>query len=274
MGRRVAAPQTVDPGGAGMSAPMSASGGVPGRRVSPEMLRGLLDAATVGAAAAAFAHDANNRLTVLLTGLDLLAAPGSDEQTHAAALRLVTGAAHQLADEVQALLAASHARRTPPERVQIAAAVGHVVDALEALVLAEGPLSFELDVPPGLATEADPGRLELALVHGLRFAYRCGAQGISLRAQALQVPERDPARPWLRRGGYCELRLTMHGASLRDPGLSSETATGDEPPGPEDHAAPEFAAVAAIVQSLRGVARARRLDPATCVLELHLPLMS
>jgi hypothetical protein len=234
---------------------------VPDRPVSQDLLRGVLDAATIGNLAASFAHDANNRLTVLLASLDLLGTSDAAVADRESALRLAEGAANQLADEVRALLAASRLQRQSRQRVVIAEAMSRVIDLLDGV--ADPWVMIACDLPQDLATEAEPGRLELALLHGLRLAQLCGATTVSVTARAFELPDRDPARPWLRRGRHCEIGYRLQGGAL--PATDLEPASATHPAGLE------WAAVEEIVRSLRGAARATTLDPAASVLQLFVP---
>lgn len=241
----------------------------PARPVPRDLLRGVLDAATIGNLAASFAHDANNRLTVLMASLDLLGTSDSAVADRDSALRLAQEAANQLADEVRALLAASRVHRLPRQRVVIAAAMARVVDALDAL--ADRSVTIARDLPPELATEAEPGRLELALLHALRLAQLCGATGIAVTARAFELPDRDPARPWLRKGRHCEIHCLLQGGTLPAPVLPVEPVANLEPGLLTHPAALEFAAVEEIVRTLRGVARATTPSPTASLLQLFVP---
>jgi hypothetical protein len=242
---------------------------VPGRPVPQDLLRGVLEAATIGNLAASFAHDANNRLTVLMASLDLLGTTDSALADRESALRLAQGAANQLADEVRALLAASRVHRQARQRVVIAEAMARVVDALDAV--ADRWITIACDLPPGLATEAEPGRLELALLHALRVAHLCGATMVTVTAGAFELPDRDPARPWLRKGRHCEIRYRLQGGALSAPVLPVEPAPGLDPASSLHPAGLELAAVEEIVRSLRGAARATTLGPTASLLQLFVP---
>src|SRR5512144_959412 len=102
--------------------PESSAVGDEVRRDSAEwrdMLRHLQDPAAIGTLMAMFAHAANNRLTVILSCLDVLGATGLAATDAQAALELARGASTELTRELAALQAAMHRHEPEPGRVEL-----------------------------------------------------------------------------------------------------------------------------------------------------------
>jgi hypothetical protein len=240
-------------------------------RLLREALKSTASAASLGTLLTSFAHAGNNRLTVILSCLDVIEAAGLDDEDQRTAVRLALGGARQLADDLAALLTGGRrdTRGREPRDVTTALSDGCELHAL----LGERPLPVSIAVAPGLAVECEPGRLELAVLRLCVLAQRCHAAAVDVRGAELDLQSRDPRWPALRPGRDCKLEFRFNGATL--PQLLLET-----PPEPghvvgrlREPQGLEFAAVEAFAAALRGVASARASgSPVATVVDLVLPI--
>lgn len=240
-------------------------------RLLLETLHGIADTAALGSLLRSFAHAGNNRLTVILACLDVLETTGLADEDQRAAVRLALGGARQLADDL-ALLQAAGRRDTRERQPRSVAAALSQTQRLQDLLGGERPLSMSFETPPDLTVECEHGRLELALLRLCLFARRREATALHVRGLELELVERDPRRPSLRPGRYCQLEFRFDGATLpavlcealAEPGHVSCRLR--EPDGLE------FAAVEAFAAQQRGLARASIDGTTAPVVELILPI--
>lgn len=220
-------------------------------QVLRDALHDLLDAAGVGSLLASVAHAGNNRLTVILSCLDLLAGADVGDEDRRSAIALATGAAQQLADEFGSLLAGARRNAPPLEPVDLEWALRRVV-VLDSF-LHGGSVVTAYEAAPGLEVDVERERLVATLLRLCTLARRRGARSIRIGAATLDVGARTADRPSLRKGRYCRIEFEVVGAESL--GESDEL---------------EYAAVEAFVAALRGhVATTPGLG--STVIELCLP---
>ena len=234
-----------------------------------DMLRHLQDPAAIGALMAMFAHAANNRLTVILSCLDVLGAEGPAGPDAQAALELARGASIDLTRELAALQAAMH--RSEPERVRV-----ELLDAARAgarwfRVLGGGTVTVEVDVPRGLQVLAEPGVVPLAVLRLLGLAQRCEASAVCIQGDMVEFASRPRARSALRPGRYACLQFACSHMRLTPPLLDTRAGAGHGLDRLHDPHGLEFAAVEATAAGLRGHLLAEA-TPDGDRLELCLPL--
>ena len=215
-----------------------------------DVLRGALDSAAVGSLVTSLVHSGNNRLTVILSCLDLLDGADVSAEDVRAAIALATGAAQQLATDFSTLLTGVRRRAPQPATVELAPAVQSAI-RLDAFLHDSG-LQAVSDVPAGLAVEVERGRLEAALLRLWVFGRRRGARAIRVGGRPLEVEARTAARPALRKGRYCCLEVDLVGASLPDLLVHETAEPGHVVERLGDPDGLEYAAVEAFVGSLRG----------------------
>src|SRR4051794_38935808 len=87
-----------------------------------DALRHLHEPAAIGALMTLFAHAANNRLTVILSCLDVLGSPGVPDADLREALELARGASEALTADLADLQAANRRSGVVVERVNLAQA--------------------------------------------------------------------------------------------------------------------------------------------------------
>jgi hypothetical protein len=243
------------------------------QRLLHEALGATYHAAAVGSLLTSFAHAGNNRLTVILSCLEVLEAAGPGDDDQRAAVRLALEATHKLADDLGALLAGGRGDQRGRERLLVHAAARRALLVRQAFG-ERTSLPVTLDVPDDLAVDVEPGSLETAVLRLCRFAERRGATALAVRGAAVTIQPRDPLRTALRAGHYCRLEFGLEGAGSLPRALL-------EPPAEPGHVATrlrepdglEVAAVEAFAWSLRGLARAAHPAESDrpCV-ELYLPL--
>jgi two-component system NtrC family sensor kinase len=133
------------------------------REQAEEALRQGQKMEVVGQLTGGVAHDFNNLLTVIVGNLDLLEIRLGDERLarYVAAARHAAERGEQLTKQ---LLAFSRRQPLHPERIELAARVGQMVDLIERSL--RGDIVVEATLEPGLwDVEVDPGQLELALLN-------------------------------------------------------------------------------------------------------------
>jgi hypothetical protein len=232
-------------------------------------LRTTLDAAAMGALTASVAHAGNNRLTVILSCLDLLHTGNVDADDLRLALDLATGAAQQLATDFGRLLANTRRPTMQPEAVDLRLALAGA-QRLDAL-LHETAMSVDAQVPAELWVDLDRDALVAALLRVLLLARRGGASAVRASGDDLDIPARTAA---LRKGRYCRLSFELVEARLPralrtvvEPGHVVERL--DEPLGLQ------LAALEAYVSASRGqVLLSESTDADSTRVELYLPASS
>jgi hypothetical protein len=172
-------------------------------------LHAMLDSAAIGALTASVAHTGNNRLTVILSCLDLLHAGNVDPDDLRLALDLATAAAQQLATDFGRLLANVRRPTTQPAPVDLCQVLA-VAQRLDAL-LHETPLPVEIDVPEGLLVDLEGDVLVGALLRVLLLARRSGAAAVHGSGEDFSVTARTGT---LRKGRYCRLTMDLVAARL------------------------------------------------------------
>lgn len=234
-----------------------------------DALEGTLGPAAIGTLAAAFAHSSNNRLTVMLAGLDLLTAGTPGQEDFDSAITLATGASRELADEMAALLAGARRQAEPPVPVDLReAALG--ARRLDGL-LAAAPTPVTIEVPAGLTVRAEPPRLTFALLMLLSLGRRFGVATTHIAATAVEVAQRSSQRPGLRPGSYCRVEVRFEGASLPEHFTRPLSGPGRVVERLYAEGGPEFAAVEAFALASRGHVEVRNHESALAVVELFLP---
>jgi hypothetical protein len=233
-------------------------------------LRATLDTAAIGSLTASVAHSGNNRLTVILSSLDLVQAGNVDQEDLRRALDLATEAVQQLAADFARLLATVRgpAIRDGSADLGQAFAGARRLDAL----LHDTALAVDVDVPAGLFVDLTREALVAALLRVLLLARRCGARGVQVSGGAVDVPARTVGPPALRRGRHCRLTLDLAGARLPPALRTGPVEAGhvverlDEPLGLH------LAALEACVNSARGQVVVREAPDADATrVELYLP---
>ncbi len=189
-----------------------------------EALRHSLHYATVGTLLAGVVHAANNRLTVVLSCLDVIQAPRLPDEDRRAAVELAQDAARQLADELGILNEAARSRRDPERR----SALGPCLDSALRLAgqLADLTVASDVSGLGRLQVACDPGTLGSVLLRALLFAQQGGATRCEISGAVSVLEARDPAWPGLRAGSYARLEVLMRGASLADPLYEAGAAGG------------------------------------------------
>lgn len=238
-------------------------------RVLLETLRGVADTAALGSLLRSFAHAGNNRLTVILACLDLLDSAQLPDEDHQAAVRLALGSARQLADDLGLLQAAGRRDAREPRPQDVAAALEQA-RLLQLLLGGRHPFRMSYEAAPGMTVECEDGRLELALLRLCLFARRREASALHVRATEVELKARDPSRPSLRPGRYCQLEFKIEGATLPAALCEALADPNHVACRLRDADGLEFAAVEAFAAGQRGVARTITVDP-TPVVELVLP---
>lgn len=230
-------------------------------------LRTTLDAAAMGALTASVAHAGNNRLTVILSCLDLLHAGNVDGEDLRLALDLATGAAQQLATDFGRLLANVSRPTGQSGTVDLAQGLAGA-QRLDAL-LHETALPVDHHVPAGLLVDLERDALVAALLRVLLLARRCGATAVHARGDDVEIATRTPA---LRKGRYCRLTLDLLQARLPAALRTSPVEPGhvvarlDEPLGLQ------LAALEAYVGTVRGLVMVSEAPDADATrVELYLP---
>jgi hypothetical protein len=220
------------------------------RDLASHVLAAQQDFAAVGSLTALVAHGANNRLTVILSCLDVIGSAGLHDQDSREALELANGAARRLADDMTALLAG--VRRQSPQvcLVPLAEAVGTACDVFRRLPGAA--LEIAVTVPSCLEVPADPDRLVAALLRLLSFGRRRHATAIAVNGWTIDVKTRAAERPALREGRYCCLEFELVGASLTETLLRTHPEPGHVLERLLDADGLELAAVESFVAAQRG----------------------
>ena len=172
-------------------------------------LRTTLDAAAMGALTASVAHAGNNRLTVILSCLDLLHAGNVDAEDLRLALDLATSAAQQLATDFGRLLANVRRPTTAPHTLDLGDALAGA-QRLDAL-LHETTLTVEIEVPGRLLVDLDGDVLVAALLRVLLLARASGAAAVHVSGDDLDVKTRTAT---LRKGRYSRLSIDLVGVRL------------------------------------------------------------
>ena len=215
-----------------------------------EAMRNALDGAAIGSLTASVVHAGNNRLTVILSCLDLLHAADIDDEDLRLAIKLSTGAAQQLAADFGRLMTGVREQSTRAEACDLQQAV-HVASRLDAFLHGAG-LECDVEVPTGLEARVERERLVSALLHVFLLARRHAVRSLRIRGASLDVAARTSAQPALSKGRHCRLVFELVGARLpealrrvtAEPGHVVERL--DEPHGLQ------LATVEAFVHGVRG----------------------
>ena len=232
-----------------------------------DALRDLLDGAAVGSLLATVAHAGNNRLTVILSCLDLLAGADIADEDLRSAIALATGAAQQLANEFRALLEGERRGTRPAQAIGLGRTLRRVA-TLDAFLHGDDSIVVTGEVPQGLDVDAERERLVSTLLRLCTIARRRGARSIRIGAGALEVEARGADRPGLRKGRYCRLELEIVGVAW--PGLRASAEPGRVGAHLGKADGLELAAAEAFVAALRGH-MATRAGIGSTVIELCLP---
>jgi hypothetical protein len=233
-----------------------------------DMLRHLQDPAAIGALMAMFAHAANNRLTVILSCLDVLGSEGLAATDARAALELAHGASTDLTRELAALQAAMHRNEPERSRIELRDATRAGVRWHETLGAA---IAVEVDVPVGLQVVAEPGVPSLAVLRLLALAQRCEASAVRIHGDMIEFTSRPRDRSALRPGRYARLQFTCSHMRLTPSLLDTRVGPGQGLDRLHDPHGLEFAAVEASAAALRGQLLAHS-TPDGDRFELYLPL--
>ena len=232
-----------------------------------DALRDLLDGAAVGSLLATVAHAGNNRLTVILSCLDLLAGADIADEDLRSAIALATGAAQQLANEFRALLEGERRGTRPAQAIGLGRTLRRVA-TLDAFLHGDDSIVVTGEVPQGLDVDAERERLVSTLLRLCTIARRRGARSIRIGAGALEVEARGADRPGLRKGRYCRLELEIVGVAW--PGVRASAEPGRVVAHLGEADGLELAAAEAFVAALRGH-MATRAGIGSTVIELCLP---
>jgi two-component system cell cycle sensor histidine kinase/response regulator CckA len=227
------------------------------------------DIAAVGSLTAAFAHGANNRLTVILSSLDVIEAAGLANDDARTAATLANGAALRLADDMRSMLAGARRHLLQPRIVELHDAVASARQLFRQLP--GGVLQVVADVPTGLTVRADPERLANALLQLLSFAQRRGASAVNLTGAHRQVEVRGAERTLLRKGSYICLDVEMVRGTLSERLVQTSPEPGHVLDRLLDPDGLELAAVEAFATALRGQLVAQRWSTADPRVQLYLP---
>lgn len=249
----------------------SATAGARNLQLLRQALAAQQDIAAVGSLAASFAHGANNRLTVILTSLDVVETAGLPDDDSRKAAALANEAALQLADDLRSLLAGARRRVAQPRLVELQDAIAEAQDLFRQLP--GGALPIVADIPAGLTVRADPERLATALMYLLEFARRRGATAVNMTGANMRVDVRSAENPMLRTGRYCCLDVELVRGTLTE-----RLVQPGREPGPAldrllDPDGLELAAVEAFAHALRGQLVAQRWSMANPRLQLYLPAL-
>ena len=237
-------------------------------QVLRDTLRDLLDGAGVGSLLASVAHAGNNRLTVILSCLDLLAGADIGDEDLRSAIALATGAAQQLANDFSSLLAGVRTNASPVEAVDLEWALRRVA-VLDAF-LHGGEVVTGFEGASGLEVDVERERLVAALLRLCTIARRRGARSIRIRAGRLEVEARTAERPSLRRGRYCRVEMEIVGAAWPAEASPPSVESGPFLAHLGDADGLEHAAVQAFVAALRGHV-VTTIGPGSTLVELCLP---
>ena len=230
-------------------------------------LRSTLDAAAVGALTASVAHAGNNRLTVILSCLDLLHAGNVDGEDLRLALDLATGAAQQLATDFGRLLA--NVRRPTVAAETVDLGLGLVGAQRLDVLLHETALQVDLDVPAGLLVDVERDGLVAALLRVLLLARRCGATSVHARGDEMELAARTQT---LRKGRYCRLTIDLVHGRLPGSLLTTPTEAGHAVARLDEPLGLQLAALEAYVATVRGVVKVSEAPDADATrVELYLP---
>ena len=234
-------------------------------------LRTALDVAAMGSLAASVAHAGNNRLTVILSCLDLLHASRVEDEDLRLALDLATEAARQLATDFGRLLVGLRRQATRPGSTDLSQAVACArrIDAW----LHGATLDIELALPAGLLVDMDRDALVSALLRVFLLARRSNTSAVRVVGTALDVPARTTTQPSLRKGRHCRLVFDLMSARLPAPLHAAPAEPGHVVERLDD---PDFglqlAALEACVHGVRGHVVVRDAGDADATrIELYLP---
>ena len=226
------------------------------------------EVAAVGSLTAAFAHGANNRLTVILSALDVIEAAGLPDDDARTAATLANGAALRLADDMRSMLAGVRRHMLQPRVVELHDAVASAQQLFRQL---HGGVQVVADIPLGLTVQVDPERLATALLRLLAFAQRRGSAAVNLTGSHQRVDVRADETPPLRKGLYICLDVEMVRGTLTERLVQASQEPGHVLDRLLDPDGLELAAVEAFAIALRGQLVAQRWSMANPRVQLYLP---
>ena len=230
------------------------------------------DLAAVGSLTALFAHGANNRLTVILSCLDMLGMPGIPAEDTGKAVELANGAARRLAVDMSALLAGARRQVAQPEIVHLRESVRRASNTFRQLPGAE--LQVLAEIAGGLDVLVDPDRVEAAILRVLCFARRRGACAVTLTGEEILIESPSSKRPMLRKGRYARLDAELIGATLSERLLRVSPEPGHVTDRLLDPDGLELAAVESFVIGLRGQLEMVADSGTNPRIRLYLPLVA
>ena len=195
------------------------------RRRLDEAVREAQKLESVGVLAAGVAHDFNNVLTTILGNLSFArsAPPTSNVQEVGGLLAEAERAARRAEDLVKQLLQYAGKGRREMRRVDLSRVLSDAVAILRASF--PPTIRIELDAPPGVWVEADPGQVQqLVLNLVLNAAEAIGdAEGrVDIGLRVREIPEEE------RRGRYAGFPLTARPyteITVRDTGEGMDPRT-------------------------------------------------
>jgi PAS domain-containing protein len=227
------------------------------------------DPAAVGSLTAVFAHGANNRLTVILSCLEMIGTVGLHGEDADHAMELASGAARRLAEDTSALLAGVRRQVPRPETIHLRESVLQASKTFTQLPGLE--LQVTVHIADSVELYADPDRVEAAILRLLSFARRRGASSVTLTADEVVIEARRSERPRLRKGRYCRLDTELVGATLSERLLRVNPEPGQVTDRLFDPDGLELAAVEGFVVAMRGQLEVHA-DPGTHPrIRLYLP---
>ncbi len=206
--------------------------------------------AAVGSLTAPFAHTANNRLTVILSCLEMIGDTTTPSEDRLKAVALADEAARRLTTDMNALLAAA---RRQPAQLRIVELNSVIAQASNIFSHLPGPtIPVASRVPAGIAVQLDPERLQAAVLHLLSFARRRGAAMVALTGTEVVVETRTADRPMLRKGHYGCLDFELVGATVTDHLLRASRRAGNVTDRLLDPDGLELAAAESFMLTVRG----------------------
>jgi hypothetical protein len=230
--------------------------------------RRVKDAAALGLLLPLFAHAANNRLTVILAGLDLLAQVDLADADLSETLRLARDAGAGLVADLATLQATSRTRTPQPTSVNIREAVSAAIRLVD--LAAARPLAVDVEVAPDLRVSLSPGALEFAISELLWLAAQRGATSVTLRASRVEPPKEHRASGAQRHRSRIRMEMRLEGVAPAASWLRGMAQAGQVIERLEDPDNLEYAAVEAFALSVRGTLFTRAEGSST-VFELDIP---
>lgn len=230
------------------------------------------DQAALGSLAGSFSHGVNNRLTVVLSCLEMLKDSACLDPEAGRAVDLAFDSANRLVGDVRALLAGTHRQPVATQEVVMADAVSAAARTFVAI--AGMSPSLRVAVPPGLRVVADFGQLRSALVRLFWLARRREAAAVEVTGFEWSVAARLPDQPMLRKGNYGCLDFGFAGKPLAARLLRPGSEHGNVLDRLLEEDGLEFAAVENFATRARGLLVADGAAGDATRLRLYLPRAS